>query len=170
MGLRALGVRWEMPSWLRDRRKPEGGFTLAELVMVCAILGILAGLILPVAKFTVKRGKEASLRLSLREMRNAIDEYKRFSDSGLLVVELGTDGYPSDLEMLVEGVDLVGQVRSRAKFLRRIPIDPMTGEADWGKRSYQDDFDSDNWGGESLYDVYSLSEGVGLDGVPYSEW
>ena len=159
-----------MSTWLRQRRNSGRGFTMAELVMVCAILGILAALILPVAKFTIKRSKEASLRLSLREMRNAIDEYKRFSDSGLLVVELGTDGYPSDLEILVEGVDMVGQVRSRAKFLRTIPIDPMTGEADWGKRSYQDDFDSGSWGGESLYDVYSLSEGVGLDGVPYSQW
>ena len=94
-----------MSTWLRQRRNSGRGFTMAELVMVCAILGILAALILPVAKFTIKRSKEASLRLSLREMRNAIDEYKRFSDSGLLVVELGTDGYPSDLEILVEGVD-----------------------------------------------------------------
>ena len=115
-----------MSTWLRQRRNSGRGFTMAELVMVCAILGILAALILPVAKFTIKRSKEASLRLSLREMRNAIDEYKRFSDSGLLVVELGTDGYPSDLEILVEGVDMVGQVRSRAKFLRSIPIDPAT--------------------------------------------
>lgn len=159
-----------MASWLERRRGRGRGFTLAELVMVCSILGILAALILPVARFTVKRSKEANLRQSLREMRNAIDEYKRFSDAGLLTIELGTDGYPSDLEILVEGVDLVGQVRSRAKFLRRIPIDPMTGEAEWGKRSYQDDFDADNWGGESLYDVYSLSEGVGLNGVPYREW
>lgn len=138
--------------------------------MVCAILGILASLILPVSKFTIKRGKEASLRLSLREMRNAIDEYKRFTDAGLLVVELGSDGYPSELELLVEGVELVGQVRNNARFLRAIPIDPMTGEAEWGKRSYQDDFDSGSWGGENVYDVYSLSEGSGLNGVPYSEW
>ncbi len=155
---------------LRDRRKRGAGFTLAELVMVCAILGILASLILPVSKFTIKRGKEASLRLSLREMRNAIDEYKRFTDAGLLVTELGSDGYPSELELLVEGVELVGQVRNNARFLRAIPIDPMTGEAEWGKRSYQDDFDSGSWGGENVYDVYSLSEGSGLNGVPYSEW
>ncbi len=138
--------------------------------MVCAILAILAAMVLPVAKFTVKRGKEAVLRQSLREMRNAIDEYKRFSDAGLMPIELGTDGYPRELEVLVEGVELVGQVDKQLKLLRRIPLDPMTGEREWGLRSYQDDWDSDSWGGENVFDVYSLSEGVGLNGVPYSEW
>ncbi len=146
------------------------GYTLAELVMVVAILAILAGVALPVAKFSVKRNKEATLRQHLRELRNAIDEYKRFSDAGLIPPELGTDGYPSDLEVLVEGVDLVGQISKRMRFLRRIPVDPMKGDDEWGKRSFQDDWDSSSWGGENVFDVYSTSEGVGLNGVPYSEW
>jgi general secretion pathway protein G len=146
------------------------GLTLAELVMVCAVLAVLAGVALPVAKYSVKRSKEMELRQHLRIMRNAIDEYKRFSDAGLIPIDLGTDGYPEDLEVLVEGVELVGQVAKRARFLRRIPVDPMTGEEEWGKRSFQDDWDSTSWGGENVFDVYSLSEGVGLDGIPYSEW
>jgi general secretion pathway protein G len=146
------------------------GLTLAELVMVSAVLAVLAGVALPVAKYSVKRSKEMELRQHLRIMRNAIDEYKRFSDAGLIPIDLGTDGYPEDLEVLVEGVELVGQVAKRVRFLRRIPEDPMTGEEEWGKRSFQDDWDSNSWGGENVFDVYSLSQGVGLDGVPYSEW
>lgn len=146
------------------------GYTLAELVMVIAILGILAGVALPTARFTVKRSKEATLRSHLRIMRNAIDEYKRFSDSGLIPIELGTEGYPQELETLVEGVELVGQIDKTMRFMRRIPVDPMTGEAEWGMRSFQDDWDADSWGGENVYDVYSLSGGTGLNGVPYAEW
>ena len=138
--------------------------------MVIAILGILAGVALPTARYTVKRSKEATLRSHLRVMRNAIDEYKRFSDSGLIPIELGTDGYPQELETLVEGVDLVGQIDKTMRFMRRIPVDPMTGEAEWGMRSFQDDWDADSWGGENVYDVYSLSGGTGLNGVPYAEW
>lgn len=138
--------------------------------MVIAILGILAGVALPTARFTVKRSKEATLRSHLRLMRNAIDEYKRFSDSGLIPIELGTEGYPQDLETLIEGVELVGQIDKTMRFMRRIPVDPMTGEAEWGRRSFQDDWDADSWGGENVYDVYSLSEGTGLNGVPYAEW
>ncbi len=122
------------------------GFTIAELVIVCAVLSILAGITLPVVKFTHQRLKEAELRTALREMRNAIDEYKRYSDAGLMPLELGTDGYPKDLEMLVEGVDVVGQIDKKIKFLRRIPVDPMTGEDEWGLRSYQDEPDSDSLG------------------------
>jgi len=103
-------------------------------------------------------------------MRNAIDEYKRFSDLGLIPVELGTEGYPPDLETLVEGVDLVGAVERKMRFLRRIPVDPMTGEAEWGLRSFQDEPDSSSWGGENVFDVYSESEGDGMDGRPYAEW
>ncbi len=152
-------------------RKPgQSGYTLAEMVMVAAVLAILAAATLPVARFTSKRSREIELRSALRELRYAIDEYKRYSDANLIPVDLGTDGYPKELEVLVEGVDVVGQIDYKVRFLRRLPTDPMTGEAEWGMRSYQDDFDSTSWGGENVYDVYSLSEGTGLDGVPYSQW
>lgn len=148
----------------------SAGYSLAELVMVAAVLVILATAALPVVKYNSKRLKEAELRSALRSMRFAIDEYKRYSDAGLLPVDLGTEGYPKDLETLVEGVDLVGQVDKKVRFLRRIPIDPMTGDLEWGLRSFQDDPDSTSWGGEDVYDVFSLSEGVGLNGVPYAQW
>jgi general secretion pathway protein G len=151
-------------------RKAEKGFTLAELVMVAAVLVILAAVTLPVAKFTARRTKEMELHAALREMRNAVDEYKRYSDLGLIPVDLGTEGYPADLDVLVDGVEVVGQVDKKLKLLRRIPIDPMTGEHEWGMRSYQDEPDATSWGGENVYDVYSLSKGVGLNGVPYREW
>jgi general secretion pathway protein G len=131
---------------------------------------ILAGVALPVARNSVRRGKEIELRLHLRQMRNAIDEYKRYSDAQLIPVELGSDGYPTELEQLVEGVEVIGQLDKEVRFLRRIPVDPMTGEAEWGLRSFQDEPDSTSWGGEDVYDVYSLSAGVGLNGVPYEEW
>lgn len=152
------------------RRRSEKGFTLAELVMVASILVILASVTLPVAKFTARRTKEMELRAALREMRAAVDDYKRYSDAGLIPVDLGTDGYPAELEVLVEGVELVGQVDKKLKLLRRVPVDPMTGEREWGLRSYQDEPDSTSWGGENVYDVYSLSGAVGLNGVPYREW
>lgn len=152
------------------RRRSEQGFTLAELVMVASILVILAAVTLPVAKFTSRRTKEMELRAALREMRSAVDEYKRYSDMGLIPVDLGTDGYPAELEVLVEGVEVVGQVDKKLKLLRRIPVDPMTGEREWGLRSYQDEPDATSWGGENVYDVYSLSGAVGLNGVPYREW
>lgn len=152
------------------RRRSQRGFTLAELVMVGAVLVILASVTLPVAKFTARRTKEMELRAALREMRNAIDDYKRYSDSGYLTIDLGTEGYPAELEILVEGVEVVGQVDKKLKLLRRIPLDPMTGEREWGMRSYQDEHDATSWGGENVYDVYSLSGGVGLNGVPYREW
>jgi general secretion pathway protein G len=114
--------------------------------------------------------KETELRAELRGMRAAIDEYKRYSDAGLITVELGTDGYPPELETLVEGVDVVGQIDKKIRFLRRIPIDPMTGDDEWGLRSYQDEPDSTSWGGENVFDVYSLSGGTGLDRIPYSQW
>ena len=148
----------------------ERGYTLAELVLVCTMLAILAAVALPIGRVTVKRSKEADLHLSLRVMRNAIDEYKRFTDAGLIPVELGSEGYPPDLETLVDGVDVVGQIDSRVRFLRRIPIDPMTGDVEWGLRAYQDEWDSESHGGGNVYDVYSESEGVGLNGVEYRLW
>ncbi len=138
--------------------------------MVCTVMITLAAVVLPVAKFSSRRVKESELRTALRSVRNAIDEYKRYSDAGLIPIDIGTDGYPEEIELLVEGVDLVGQVEAHARFLRRIPLDPMTGDTEWGMRSYQDDWDSTSWGGENLYDIYSLSEGVGLNGIPYTEW
>lgn len=146
------------------------GYSMIELVVVCTVLVILAGVAFPVARFTQRRQKEMELRRCLRMMRNAIDDHKRFSDAGLIPIEVGGEGYPEELEDLIEGIDLVGQIDKKHKFMRRIPIDPMTGEAEWGKRSLQDDWDSTSWGGENVYDVYSLSKGVGLDGIPYSEW
>jgi len=152
-------------------RRPNGerGFTLAELVMVAALLAVLSTMALPVAKFTVKRRKEADLRLSLRLMRNAVDEHKRLSDQGLIPLTLGGEGYPETLEVLVEGVNLVGQDTKR-RFLRRIPMDPMTKEVEWGLKSYQDDVDSTSWGGENVYDVFSLSDGTAIDGTKYKDW
>ncbi len=151
-------------------RRREAGFTLAELVMVAAVLTVLAMATLPVAKFNAKRAKEAELKSDLREMRMAIDEYKRYSDAGLIPVDLDTQGYPKKLDVLVEGVQLVGQVNKKLKLLRRVPIDPMTGKDEWGLRSYQDAWDATSWGGEDVYDVYSLSKGAGLNGTPYRKW
>jgi general secretion pathway protein G len=152
------------------RRRTQAGFTLAELVMVAGVLVLLAAVTLPIAKFSSRRIKEMELRQALREMRAAIDEFKRYSDMGMIPVDLGTDGYPAKLDVLVDGVELAGQVDKKLKLLRRIPIDPMTGEREWGLRSYQDAQNSTFWGGENVYDVHSLSRGVGLNGVRYSEW
>jgi len=153
-----------MMRFLRGQR----GFSLAELVMVVALIAVLSTMVLPVAKFTVKRRKEAELRLALRQIRTAIDEYKRLSDQGMIPVKIGGEGYPETLEELVEGVEIVGQ-ESKRKFLRRIPVDPMTHE-DWELRSYQDDADATSWGGENIYDVRTSSEGVALDGTKYADW
>ena len=150
-------------------RRREAGFTLAELVMVAALLAMLAGMAMPVAKFTVKRRKEMELRLALRQMRTAIDEYKRLSDQGMIPIKVSGEGYPETLEELVEGVEIVGQ-NTKRKFLRRIPVDPFTKEQEWGLRSYQDESDSMSWGGENVYDVYSLTEGIALDGTEYKDW
>ncbi len=153
-----------MMRMLRGQR----GFSLAELVMVVALIAVLSTMVLPVAKFTVKRRKEAELSLALRQIRTAVDEYKRLSDQGMIPVKIGGEGYPETLEELVEGVEIVGQ-ESKRKFLRRIPVDPMTHE-DWELRSYQDDADATSWGGENVYDVRTSSEGVALDGTKYADW
>ncbi len=137
--------------------------------MVVALISILAAVAVPTGRFMVKRERETELRLALRLMRNAIDEHKRLADQGMIQVDLGTEGYPKELEVLVEGVDIVGQTVKR-KFLRRIPVDPMTGKAEWGLRSYQDEPDSRSWGGQNVYDVFSLSEATALDGSKYRDW
>ena len=147
----------------------QRGFTLAELVTVCGMVIVLASVALPTGRFVVEREREAELRLGLRLMRNALDEHKRLADAGMIQIALGTEGYPVELEELVEGVSIVGQKEKR-KFLRRIPIDPMTGKTEWGMRSYQDSADSTSWGGENVYDVYSLSKGTALDGTKYKDW
>jgi general secretion pathway protein G len=144
--------------------------TLLELIIACSILLILSTAAMPLAKFTIKRQREAELHQDLREMRNAIDRYKDLSDRNLIRVELGSEGYPPDLETLVKGVQLGASNDRRIRFLRRIPIDPMTGKADWGLRAIQDDPDSMSWGGKNVFDVYSKSQGTALDGTKYADW
>lgn len=150
------------------RNSREAGMTLLELVIACAILVILSGAALPIARFTIVHRKEAELHRDLREMRDAIDRYKDLADRNLIRTEVGSEGYPPDLETLVNGVT-IGADR-KIRFLRRIPVDPMTGQADWGLRSVQDDPDSTSWGGTDVFDVYSKSQGTASDGTRYSDW
>jgi len=148
------------------------GVTYLELVATTAILMILASAILPLGRVAHIRQEEIELRRSLREMRRAIDRYKEAVDAGLIGgtdVKLGSEGYPPDLDTLVEGVERVGALDRKLKFLRRIPVDPMTGE-EWGKRCYQDDPDSASWCGENVWDVYSTSTARALDGTAYNTW
>ena len=151
----------------------ERGFTYLELIIATMLLAILASAIIPVAEVSAKRAKEMELRRDLRMMRAGIDEYKRAFDLGLIGgvdVQLGSEGYPKELEVLVEGVEQVGTPGKKLKFLRRIPIDPMTNSDEWGQRSYQDEHDSRFWGGQNVYDVYSKSTGTALDGTKYRDW
>jgi general secretion pathway protein G len=155
---------------LRIRR----GYTFIELLVVSSIVLILASAVMPLAKVSLQRQRESELRRVLREMRTAIDRYKDASDQGLvspLDQRPGSEGYPPDLETLVEGITPANDASgTKLRFLRRIPIDPMTRTDEWGLRSYQDDVDVTSWGGQNVYDVYSTSRGVGLDGTPYREW
>lgn len=151
-------------------RARSRGYSLTEMVMVVAVILILTAAIVPITRLGVQRQREMELREDLRSMRHAIDEYKRLSDQGLIPVEVSTEGYPKTLEVLVKGVDLVGQLHKKRKFLRKIPVDPMTRKAEWGLRSYQDEPDSRSWGGQNVYDVYSLSDGVALDKSKYRDW
>ncbi len=152
------------------RKNSQAGMTLIELVVACGILIVLATAALPVARVTVKRQKEIELRRALREMRTAIDRYKDTADRNLIRVEVSTEGYPPDLETLVRGVQLAGPGERRIRFLRKIPVDPMTGQTDWGLRSVQDDPNSTSWGGQNVFDVYSRSIGTALDGTRYADW
>jgi general secretion pathway protein G len=145
----------------------ESGLTLIELIVTVAILSILASAAVPIARFQVKREKERMLRYDLWQMRRAIDEYKDAADKHAFQVKVDSQGYPPDLQTLVDGVDVQGK---KVRFLRRIPVDPMTGNTDWGLRSMQDDPSSDSWGGQNVFDVYSKSDGTALDGTKYSDW
>ncbi|MGD0733058.1 MAG: type II secretion system protein [Terracidiphilus sp.] len=151
----------------RTIRARERGLTLIELIVTVAILSILATAAVPLTIFQVKREKERELRRDLWEMRDAIDHYKDAADKNAFQVKVDSQGYPPDLDTLVKGVEIQTK---KVKFLRRIPIDPMTGEAEWGLRSMQDDPDSDSYGGQSVFDVYSKSTGTALDGTKYSTW
>jgi len=146
-------------------RGSQAGLTLVELIVTVAILGILASAAVP--RFKVQRDKERELRYELWQMRDAIDHYKDAADKGAFMTKLDSQGYPPDLEELVKGVDVQAK---KVKFLRKIPIDPMTGKAEWGLRSMQDDADSDSYGGQGVFDVYSKSEGTALDGTKYKDW
>jgi general secretion pathway protein G len=154
-----------------ERRQRQAGVSLVELLVTIAVLLILAGALVPVRHYAVKRQKELDLRRALRTMRTAIDEYKKMCDANVFQKEgVDSECYPPELEILVEGVEKTGALGQKVKFLRRIPIDPMTKKDEWGLRSYQDDFDSSSWGHENVYDVYTLSEGKALDGTKYKEW
>jgi general secretion pathway protein G len=146
---------------------PESGLTLVELIICVAIVAILASAAIPIARFQVKREKERELRRDLWEMRDAIDRYKDAADKGAMQIKADSLGYPPDLETLVNGVDIQDK---KVKFLRRIPVDPMTGTAEWGLRSNQDDADSDSFGGQNVFDVHTKSQGTALDGTKYSTW
>ncbi len=154
----------------RVRISADAGMTLLELIIACAILMILSSAALPIAKYSIVRQKEAELRRDLREMHDAIDRYKDAADRNQIRVEIGSEGYPPDLETLVKGVQLGASSDRKIRFLRKIPVDPMTGRAEWGLRAVQDDPDSTSWGGKNVFDVYSKSTSTALDGTKYSDW
>lgn len=151
---------------MRGRSK-AGGFTLIELIVATAILVILTGLAIPLARVSIKREKEHELRAALWQMRDAIDRYKDAADRGAFQTKVGSEGYPPDLDTLVKGVDVGGK---KIRFLRKIPIDPLTNSTEWGMRAMKDDVDSDSWGGDNVFDVYTKSQGEALDGTKYKDW
>jgi general secretion pathway protein G len=148
-----------------DRR--ACGVTLVELIVAIALISLLAGAAIPVVRTAIKRERERELRTRLWEMRDAIDRYKDAADRGAFQIKLDSQGYPPDLETLTKGVDVKGK---KIRFLRRIPVDPMTKTADWGLRSMQDSPESTSWGGQSVFDVYSKSTDTALDGTKYQDW
>jgi len=184
----------------RERRITQAGMTLLELIIACGILLVLSSAALPLARVTIKRQREAELRRDLRELRDSIDRYKNDADKNLIRTEVGSENYPPDLETLVTGVNISApsqngisaaalaaasgtaqggglssptsttELPSKVRYLRKIPVDPMTGKAEWGLRSIQDDPDSHSWGGHNVFDVYSLSTDTGMDGTNYGDW
>jgi general secretion pathway protein G len=158
----------------RAKAARDDGFSFVELIVVTTIVLILASAVQPLAKVTITRQREVELRRALREMRTAIDKFKDAADAQMIPpteLRAGGEGYPPDLETLVDGVSVVNDATGRKlKFLRRVPKDPMTGEAKWGLRSYQDRPDSTSWGGQNVFDVYTLSSGTALDGSKYRDW
>jgi general secretion pathway protein G len=155
--------------------KSSGGYTFIELIIATAVLMVLASAALPLARVSIRRQKESELRHELRTVRGAIDRFKDLADSpnGIAATELrpGCENYPSSLDVLVDGVTRANDASGRkVKFLRRVPIDPLTGRADWGLRAYSDPPDSTVWGGQCVYDVYSKAEGRALDGTRYRDW
>jgi len=160
----------DLPRKFRACASRERGFTFVELIAAITILLILTSLALPMARVQVQRTREVELRRDLRQLRDAIDRYKDFSDRGMIPMKADTFGYPPDLQTLVDGVPLKGAATAKYKFLRRIPVDPLTGSAEWGMRSMQDDPDSRSWGGQNVFDVYTKSQGTALDGTQYVDW
>jgi general secretion pathway protein G len=160
----------------RRRRQGQSGFTLVELVVAFTILLVLSSMAVPMARYQVRRQREKELRYALREMHTAIDKYKDLCDAGKITGKQDEYCYPPTLEILVEGVKLngvitgLGQGSGKIRFLRRVPLDPMTGTTDWGKRSMQDDPDATSWGGQNVFDVYTKSFDKAADGTPYGDW
>jgi general secretion pathway protein G len=149
------------------KARKQRGLTLIELIVATSILLILSTMAVPLARVTIKRQREKDLRAALWQLRDGIDRYKDAADRGAFQIKVGSEGYPPDLDTLVNGVDIASK---KLKFLRRIPTDPMTGKTDWGLRSMQDDPNSDSWGGDNVFDVYTKSEGTALDGTKYKDW
>jgi general secretion pathway protein G len=152
------------------KARAEHGFTLFELMAAITIMLLLTSVALPLARLQVQRTRELELRRALRDIRQAIDRYKDFADRGMIPTKADSFGYPPDLETLVKGVPLKGSATAKYKFLRQIPIDPMSGNTDWGLRAMQDDPDSRSWNGSNVFDVYSKSQGAALDGTLYADW
>ncbi len=161
-------MRIQSARHLPGKMRSQAGMTLLELIIACTVLMILASAAEPLIRITIVRSREAELHRSLREIRNAIDRYKDMADTLAFRTEVGSNGYPPDLDTLVTGVTIAGN--KKVRFLRRIPVDPMTGQREWGMRSVQDDPDSTSWGGGNVFDVFSKSQGTALDGSKYSDW
>lgn len=161
-------------NWWKEKTAADryggAGFTLVELIAAITIMLILTAVALPLARVQIQRRKEAELRRDLRDLRQAIDRYKDFADRGMIPTNADSFGYPPDLETLVKGVPLKGAATAKYKFLRRIPVDPFSGEPNWGLRAMQDDSDSKSWGGGNVFDVYTKTYGTALDGTNYDTW